>query len=45
MFTTLGFKNLKMNSEALEQITKHVQFITFHREDANKVKLNKWYFT
>jgi hypothetical protein len=31
-----GFKNLKMNSEALEQISKHVQFITFHREDANK---------
>jgi len=31
-----GFKNLKMNSEALEQITKHVQFITFHRDDANQ---------
>jgi len=34
-----GFRNLKMNTEALETITKHVQFITFHREDAHKDEL------
>eukprot|EP00088_Acartia_fossae_P049976 TRINITY_DN5552_c0_g1_i3.p1 TRINITY_DN5552_c0_g1~~TRINITY_DN5552_c0_g1_i3.p1 ORF type:complete len:212 (-),score=20.70 TRINITY_DN5552_c0_g1_i3:379-921(-) len=31
-----GFRNLKMNAEGLEKLTKHVQYVTFHREDANK---------
>jgi len=31
-----GLSNVHMNLEALARHTKHTQFITFHREDANK---------
>lgn len=31
-----GLSNVHMNIEALSRHTKHVQFVTFHREDANK---------
>jgi len=31
-----GLTNVHMNIEAMMRHTKHVQFITFHREDANK---------
>jgi len=30
-----GLTNVHMNIEALSRHTKHVQFVTFHREDAN----------
>jgi len=30
-----GLSNVHMNIEALSRHTKHVQFVTFHREDAN----------
>ena len=31
-----GLSNVHMNLEALARHTKHTQFVTFHREDANK---------
>jgi len=37
-----GLDNVHMNMEALLKHTKHVQFVTFHREDANiKVETGK----
>jgi hypothetical protein len=35
--TSLGLTNVHLNIEALKRHTQHIQFVTFHREDANKV--------
>ncbi len=35
--TSSGLTNVHLNIEALKRHTQHVQFVTFHREDANKV--------
>ena len=36
-----GLKDAPMNMEALERHTKHVQFVTFHREDGGEKETGK----